>query len=402
MLRTAGAWGKATSSGGVRPARLGQTVREESRGRRSAADPRQEITAPQDPESSSPAKGKPENRPGAGGRHRHIAAAVAVALLALVGFLMRDRLPTTSRPRVVVLYCFSVLNEAMEDGVLPAFRDHWQQQTGERVEFLATYAGSGSIVDRILQKVPAEVAVLSSELDAYRIPAHWESWRELPHGGVLGRTPVVLFVRPGNPLGIQGFEDLAGGGLEIVHPDPATSGGSNLAILAEYGSALESDRGGVGGGDLAGEQLLAVWRNVTVLAPSAREARRRFLEGAGDVLITYEMDLLANPSRSGPAGRIVYPPRTLLAEPVVTRIEKNIDQRQRPVIDALVEFLWSREAQEILVRYGLCSADQELNGGNPDLGVIADPFTLADLGGAVRARREILDAIWRNRPAPAE
>lgn len=358
--------------------------------------------APRDHETAAPGRGQPEKRsgggPGTGGRRKHVAAAVAVVLLALVGFLMRDRLPTTSRPRVVVLYCFSVLNEAMEDGVLPAFRDRWQRQTGERLEILATYAGSGSIVDRILQKVPAEVAILSSELDAYRIPAHWESWRELPHGGVLGRTPIVLFLRPDDPREIRGFEGLAGESLAIVHPDPATSGGGNLAILAEYGSARRSDRGG----DLAGEQLLAIWRNVTVLAPSAREARRRFLEGAGDILITYEMDLLSNPSRSGPPGRIVYPPSTLLAEPVVTRIEKNIDQRQRPVIDALVEFLWSREAQEILVRYGLRSVDEELNAGNPDLGVLEEPLTLADLGGAVRARREILEAIWRKRPTPAE
>jgi sulfate transport system substrate-binding protein len=323
-----------------------------------------------------------------------LVALAAILLLVWVGRPW-SWLESPAQPQVVVLYCFSTLDDVMQERLLPAFRREWERETGQAVELVATFAGSGDITSRILAEVTAEIAIVSSELDAYRLPAPWRSWRELPHGGVLVRTPLVIAVRDGNPKGLQGFADLAGQGLALVHGDPETSGAAQLAILAEYASARR--RGG--DGEAAFRQLLATWRNVTVRPPTAREARRRFEAGEGDALVSYEADLIGSPSRARVAGEIVHPASTIVAEPVVVKIEKNIDERRRRAVDALVEFLWTREAQQILVEYGFESVYDELNVARPGGVGAASRFTLAEVGGAT-ARREILDKVWRDRVVP--
>src|SRR5206468_9190738 len=145
------------------------------------------------------------------------------------------------------------------------FARRWQAQTGEHVEFITSFAGSGTITNQITLGVPAQVALLALELDAGRLAKAGVippgSWRRLPHGGVVNRTPFVLVVRKGNPKRIHDFADLARPGVKVVHPDPLTSGGANWAILAEYGSAA---RRSPGHPQQAGLQaLLGVWRNVT-------------------------------------------------------------------------------------------------------------------------------------------
>ena len=325
-----------------------------------------------------------------------VVAVLCAATLLMVGLgSLFGWFDTVNRPTVVVLYCFSTLDDVMKDRLLPAFRERWQREQGETVEFVVTFAGSGDITDRILTKYPAEIAVVSSELDAYRLPAPWESWRELPYNGIVAKTPLVIVVRKGNPKNIRDFEDLSRPGIELLHGDPATSGAAELAILAEYGSALR--RGG--DSELAFQQLLGIWKNVTAKIPTAREARNRFESGEGDALVTYEEDVLGSPSRARIEGEIVYQVSTIVAEPVVVKIEKNIDARQPKVFDAFIEFLWTREAQQILVDYGFQSVDEELNTSRGDLATIEDPFTLTELGGAT-ARRDLLDRVWRDRVVP--
>lgn len=325
-----------------------------------------------------------------------VGVVVLVAALVLVWMAWRRGwLVAEKPPQVVVLYAFSVLDDVMEDRLLPAFREARRREHGEGVEFATTFAGSGQITDRILAKVPAEVAIVSSEVDAYRLPAPWQAWRELPHRGVLVRSPIVLVTRPGNPHGIREMADLARPGVEVLHADPATSGVGELAILAAYGAAPP----GPGDGDPGLEQLLGIWHNVSARPATAREARSRFDGGEGDVLITYEAATLGSPSRPPISGEIVYPTRTLVAEPVVVVLERNVDPGQRELVRAFAEFLWSREAQEALVEYGFRSVDDELNRARPELATIAEPFTLEDVGGA-RARAQVLDRVWKSRVMP--
>jgi sulfate/thiosulfate-binding protein len=305
-----------------------------------------------------------------------------------------------SRPRTVVFYGFSILGEAMNQAILPEFARRWHERTGERVEFVTSFAGSGTITNQLTMGVPAQVALLSLELDADRLAKAGVippgSWRRLPHSGVVNRTPFVLVVRKGNPKGIHGFADLARPGVKVVHPDPLTSGGANWAILAEYGSAA---RHAVPGGERAAgfQSLLGVWRNVAAQAASARAARTQFENGFGDVLVTYEQDVIKDAAKGTLPGEIVYPPSTVLSEHTLVILDKNIAPSERPLIDALVAFLWSEPAQALFVQRGFRSVEERLNAANPAFGVIRDPFLVGDFGGWQRVKKEIVDGLWKER-----
>lgn len=337
------------------------------------------------------ADGEPESR----NVRRILIACAVVALIALAWLVPRLGWSPATQPRLVVLYGYSTMDEVMQEAIIPRFREHWRRERGEQVEFVTTFAGSGEITDRILNRVPAEIAIVSSELDAFRMPIPWMSWRRLPHQGVLARTPLVFVVRKGNPKGITGFESLADSGVSLIHSDPVSSGLANLAILAEYGSALRES----GDREVAFRQLLGIWKNVTVRLPSAREAHRHFDTGAGDVVVTYEQDAIRRSSDSISRTDVIYPRRTIMAEPVVTIIDANVTAKQRPLIEAFVDYLWSDDAQQLLVDYGFRSV-LETTDDHDRHPQIEEAFLLQDLGGATAARREILDAVWTDRVLP--
>jgi ABC-type sulfate transport system substrate-binding protein len=307
-----------------------------------------------------------------------------------------------ARPRTVVFYGFSILGEAMNGDVLPEFARRWRARTGEHVEFITSFAGSGTITNQLTLGVPAQVALLSLELDAERLAQAGVvapgSWRRLPHGGVVNRTPFVLVVRKGNPKGIHDFADLARPAVKVVHPDPLTSGGANWALLAEYGSAARRSPGPPDRKREAGfASLLGVWRHVAAQAASARAARTQFENGFGDVLVTYEQDVIGDAAKGTLPGEIAYPRSTVLSEHTLVVVDKNVTPSERPLIDALVAFLWSEPAQALFVKRGFRSVDERLNAANPHFGTIHDPFLVSDFGGWDRVKKEIVDGIWKDR-----
>ena len=322
----------------------------------------------------------------------YAAAVGAIALYAAWPWLPGVR---ESQPRTIVLYGFSILGEVMNEGVFPAFQASWAARSGERIEFTTSFAGSGTITNQIILGVPAEVAILSLELDALRLEQAGvlpgSSWSELPYEGVLNRTPFIILVRPGNPKDIHDFADLARPGIGLVHPDPLTSGGAQWAILAEYGSALRQ----TGDPERAYQQLLGIWRNVVAQASSARGARTQFESGFGDALITYEQEAIFDLARGRLEAGIVYPTSTILSEHIVVTLDQNIQPQEEELIQAFMGFLWTEQAQRVFVAHGFRSVDESLNGANPYFGVIQDPFTVADLGGWPQAKREIVDGVWQ-------
>jgi len=345
------------------------------------------------PPMTNPARENP-GAPGSLGRARSAFAAALCAAL-LLWALWPTLFHRASRPpRTIVFYGFSILGEAMNDGIFPAFRAAWKGRTGETIEFVGSFAGSGTITNQILLGVPADVALVALEPDARRIAGggrtRAESWRGLPHAGVVNRTPFVILVRPGNPKGIRDFADLARPGVRIVHPDPQTSGGAVWAILAEYGAG---ERLRPGGGR---ELLLGIWRNVVAQASSARAARTQFENGFGDALVTYEQEAVWDRSRGRLPFDVVYPRATILSEHTAVVLDRNVAPDRRPLVDAFAAFLWSDEAQRIFVRYGFRSVDERWNAGNTGFGVIAEPFGVEAFGGWKRARAEIVDRLWRD------
>jgi len=298
----------------------------------------------------------------------------------------------------ITFYGFSILGEVMDNAVFPAFRKKWSSEGHGDVIFRSSFGGSGTITNQIAMGAPAQLALLSLESDADRladakvIPEG--SWKKLPNGGVVNRTPFVIFVRTGNPLGVRDFADLTRAGVKIVHPDPLTSGGANWAIVAEYGAGMRE----AGGDAAAGEALLAgIWKNVVAQAASARAARTQFENGFGDALITYEQEALYDKSRGKLQLDVVYPKRTILSEHTLVVVDKNISPSDRSAVDAFTQFLWSEEAQRIFVQYGFRSVRDDLNAGHSEFGHIEDPFFISDFGGWRRAKKEIVDGIWKQR-----
>jgi len=303
-----------------------------------------------------------------------------------------------AQPRTVVFYGFSILGEVMNHDAFPAFQRDWQAKTGERVELVSSFAGSGTITNQLIMGVPAQLALLSLELDAERLAdagvTSPGSWRQLPHQGVVNRTPFIILVRRGNPKGIRDFMDLARPGVQVVHPDPLTSGGANWAIIAEYGAGVRARPNDPNAGH---ELLLGIWRNVVAQAASARAARTQFENGFGDALITYEQEVLRDRALGRLKGDMIYPRSTISSEHTLVEIERNIDPEDRALADAFVSYLWSEQAQRIFVEHGFRSIDDRLNAENPNFGKITDPFMIADFGGWKQAKREIVDNIWKNR-----
>jgi len=296
-------------------------------------------------------------------------------------------------PRTVVLYGFSILGEAMNQGVFPGFAKSWQARTGEKVELVSSFAGSGTVTNQILMGVPAEVALLSLELDAMKLAdakvVAAGAWKSLPYAGIVNRTPFVILVRPGNPKNIRDFADLSGESVRVVHPDPLTSGGANWAILAEYGAGFRS-----GGADGALRLLRGVWSRVVAQAASARAARTQFENGFGDALITYEQDVLKDKDRGRLKGEIVYPRSTVLSEHTLVRIDRNVPAKDRALVDAFVAYLWTDEGQDAFSRYGFRSVRPERNGAFTK---IEDPFLVSDFGGWKKVKADIVEAVWKKK-----
>ncbi len=333
---------------------------------------------------------------------RRLPTLAALALgLALVLYVLWPWLPLPARaapPRTIIFYGFSILGDTMNSAVFPAFQKEWEAKTGEHVEFISSFGGSGTVTNQLIMGVPAHAALLSLESDAQRLAAQGvippNSWRSLPYNGVVNRTPFVILVRKGNPKGIHDYADLAKPGVRVVHPDPLTSGGANWAILAEYGAGTRA----AGGDPSAGEALLrGIWRNVVAQAPSAQAARSQFDNGFGDALITYEQEAIADAARGKLNADIVYPRSTVLSEHTLVVVDRNIHAGERDLVDAFIAFLWSDTAQRLFAENGFRSVDPRFADTNPLFGHIDDPFLVADYGGWSKVKPQIVDAIWKGR-----
>ena len=322
------------------------------------------------------------------------------AIVQIVAGCQPQPIPGTEPIRqTIVVYGFSVMEEALTKDVFPAFQSHWRQQTGGEVTFQSVFTGSTEIYEMILGGALADVAILSNEQHAVWLHINDQvetDWRSLPQKGVVSHSPLVIVVRPGNPLGIKDWADLARPGVKVVHPNPRTSGGAEWALLAEYGSALLTPASP----EAAQAQLRGIWANVISSPPSSREALRQFLFGVGDALVTYEQDALLARSR-GAAVELVMPRGTIVSEHVAVIVDRNVKPWEQEAVKAFVIFLWSETTQKAFTRYYFRAVTEDkLNQAVPEFYKIERPFTVRDLGGWGRAYPEIIQGVWKEHIAP--
>jgi ABC-type sulfate transport system substrate-binding protein len=215
--------------------------------------------------------------------------------------------------------------------------------------------------------------------------------REDTQAVTIGCTPMVIVTRPGNPQGFADFSDLGQPGLNLLHADPRTSGAGDWAVLAEYGSAFLPS-----GDQTAGEaQLESIWRNVRLLASSARAALTLFELGAGDALVTYEQDARLALER-GIELEIVVPPHTVAAQPVAVIVDDNVTSDEQSVAQAFIAYLSSDAGQQILMEYYL----RPINCRGAPFPSLDQPFTVDDLGGWSRAYSDLVETLWQQEIEP--
>ena len=262
----------------------------------------------------------------------------------------------------LILGGYTTPREAYGKGVIPAFQQYWKQKTGQDVEFQESYQGSGAQSRAIVAGFEADVAALSLEGDIDKIAAAGlitHNWKSDPNHGVVSTSVVVIAIRPGNPKGITDWSDLAQPGLNVLTPDPKTSGGAQWNINAIYGAALRG-LAGVPKDDRAAAQevLKGILRNVSIMDKGARESITTFEKGVGDVAITYENEVLVG-RQAGQSYDYGVPRSTILIENPVALIDKYVDKHGvREVAEAFVDFLRSKEAQRTYAKYGLRPVDE--------------------------------------------
>src|SRR5687767_13402065 len=206
-------------------------------------------------------------------------------VLVLIGFSLTGCLPGPASKvgsKTITVYAFSIMKESLERDIYPAFAAKWKQEHGEEITFNSSFAGSETVTNQILQGAPADFAILSIELDVQRLikAGHVpQDWWVTAQRGIVNKTPFIILVRQGNPLGIRDFADLAKPGVKLIHPDPVSSGGAQWSILSIYGSELRKGHVRESGSDdqaIALRTLKDVWKNVISTPGSAREARTQF------------------------------------------------------------------------------------------------------------------------------
>jgi len=235
-----------------------------------------------------------------------------------------------------------------------AFNQHWTAAGNEAVTFQQSHGGSGKQARAVIDGLKADVVTLAlaGDIDElYKlgklIPQDWQA--RLPQSSTPYTSTIVFLVRKGNPEGIKDWDDLVKPGVEVITPNPKTSGGARWNFLAAWAYAQQK----YGGEAKAQEYVKALYQHVPVLDTGARGSTITFVNNnIGDVLLAWENEaFLALKEQGGDKFEIVAPSLSILAEPPVAVVDKNVDKKgTRKVAEAYLQYLYSEEGQRIAAK----------------------------------------------------
>jgi sulfate transport system substrate-binding protein len=235
-----------------------------------------------------------------------------------------------------------------------AFAAHWKTKTGQEVTIKQSHGGSGKQARSIIDGLEADVATLALAGDTDALHAHgaWipKDWQKrLPHNSAPYTSTIVLVVRAGNPKGIKDWDDLVKPGVKVITPNPKTSGGARWNYLAAWEFAKRKY-----GGDAPARDFVArLYANVPVLDTGARGSSISFAQrNQGDVFISWENEAYLLEKEFGSKVDVVYPSLSILAEPAVTVVDRNVDRKgTRTVAEEYLKYLYTEEGQDIAGRH---------------------------------------------------
>jgi sulfate/thiosulfate-binding protein len=235
-----------------------------------------------------------------------------------------------------------------------AFAAYWKGKTGQDVVIKQSHGGSGKQARSIIDGIDADVATLALAGDTDALVTHgglvkpdWQ--KRLPHNSAPYTSTIVFLVKKGNPKGLKDWDDLIKPGVQVITPNPKTSGGARWNYLAAWEFAKRK----YGGDDKAKDFVGKLFKNVPVLDTGARGSTITFVQrGVGDVLLAWENEAYLALKEFGPDKfDIVAPSISILAEPTVAVVDKVVDRKgTRAVAEEYLKYLYSDEGQDIAGR----------------------------------------------------
>jgi sulfate/thiosulfate-binding protein len=281
----------------------------------------------------------------------------------------------------LTLVAYSTPEEAYKE-LIPAFN---KTPEGKGVSFSQSYAASGEQSRAVEGGLPADVVEFSLEPDMTRLvdaDIVDKGWNQNQYKGNVTDSVVVLMVRKGNPKNIRGWDDLVTGKVDVLEPNPFTSGGAKWNIMAAYGAQLEA-----GKSPQEAEQYIAdLFKNVSVLDKSARESLATFASGKGDVLLGYENEAILAQQKGEDLDYIV-PDQTILIENPVAATKNANDSK---LAKSFVDFLYTPTAQKIFVGKGYRPVVKDTPGADK-FPTPKDLFDITKFGGWDKVNTDFFD-----------
>lgn len=275
---------------------------------------------------------------------------------ALVGVLLAlaAATPVANAQSVDILnVSYDPTRELFKD-VNVAFAADWKKRTGQEVSIRQSHGGSGKQARAVIDGLEADVVTLALAYDIDEIAANkliapnWQ--KRLPYGSTPYYSTIVFLVRKGNPKAIRDWDDLVKPGVQVITPNPKTSGGARWNYLAAWGFARTKY-----GSDAAAKDFVTrLYKNVPVLDSGARGSTTTFAQrGQGDVLLAWENEAFLAQKELGPGEfQIIVPSVSILAAPPVAVVDSVVDKRgTRKVAEAYLKFLYTAEAQEMAAQH---------------------------------------------------
>ena len=257
---------------------------------------------------------------------RHVLTALSSAALALTAGIAP--LAQAQQPLTLLNVSYDPTRELYVE-YNKAFIAHWKAKTGQDVTIKQSHGGSGKQARSIIDGLDADVATLAlaGDTDALFKNGAWlkADWQKrLPHNASPYTSTIVLAVRQGNPKGIKDWDDLVKPGVKVITPNPKTSGGARWNYLAAWEFAKRKY-----GSDAKAKEFVAkLYGNVPVLDTGARGSTITFAQrNQGDVLIAWENEAYLLEKEFGTKFDVVAPSLSILAEPAVTVVDKNVDKK---------------------------------------------------------------------------
>ncbi len=309
--------------------------------------------------------------------------------------------PAASKTTTLLLAAYTTPREAYRDALLPGFEAAWKQKTGGTVEFRTSYQGSGAQARAIIGGFEADIAALALAPDIDKIVTEkliTQDWKARAHGGMVSNSVVVIAVRKGNPKGIKDWADLTRSGLNVLTPDPKTSGGAMWNINAIYGAALRGHAGVPGqrpgrGGRIPRERFqerLDHGQGSARVDHHLREGRRRRRDHVRE----------RGPDGAGRRRALEYivPKSTILIQNPAAVVDAYVDKHgTRDAAAAFLDYLVTPDAQRAFAKFGFRPVDPDVaKEAEAKFPKVEDLWTIDDLGGWPKVLEDVYGpkGVW--------